>query len=259
MILGKPLAYWTGKYPLLGEIMAHREVCWFNLETESFEAFRRTMPVGREDLLDAAERLERFRPYMARAFPETLKAQGLIESPLVEAQRMRNAMASLFGRELTGRFLVKLDSHLPIAGSIKARGGIYEVLKHAESLALERGLISMEDDYTLLDSEESRSFFGKYSIAVGSTGNLGLSIGIMGLRLGFKVSVHMSADARGGRKTSSAKGGPVLSSIRGTTAPPYPGEEKRRNRIPAAILWMTKIPSISFWDMPSPPSGFANS
>ena len=72
------------------------------------------------------------------------------------------------------------------------------MLKHTEKLALEHGLITTDSDYSTL--LEKRDFFSKYKIQVGSTGNLGLSIGIASAALGYDVTVHMSADAKQWKK-----------------------------------------------------------
>ena len=74
------------------------------------------------------------------------------------------------------------------------------MLTHAEKLAIGAGLLNTADDYRKLLTPEFRGFFSQYSIAVGSTGNLGMSIGIMSARISFKVTVHMSADARAWKK-----------------------------------------------------------
>ena len=113
---------------------------------------------------------------------------------------MKKALEETYDAEIPGRLLLKMDSHLPIAGSVKARGGIYEVLKHAEDLALEHGMITEDDNYERLADDDMKEFFHQFTVQVGSTGNLGLSIGIMSAFLGFKVKVHMSADARQWKK-----------------------------------------------------------
>jgi D-serine dehydratase len=71
---------------------------------------------------------------------------GIIESELVAIPAMQKRLEKEFATAIPGTLLLKKDSHLPISGSIKARGGIYEVLTHAEKLALAAGLLSVEDD-----------------------------------------------------------------------------------------------------------------
>lgn len=200
VIQGKTLEQWKEEYPLMDKIICTEEAFWTNPKYGKSEDVIKKISLSEADVKDAEERLKRFAPYIAKVFPETQKTNGIIESPIAKIPNMQRKIEGMFNQEISGQLLLKCDSHLAISGSIKARGGIYEVLKHAEDLAIENGMLIVEDDYSILDSDKFREFFDKYSIAVGSTGNLGLSIGIMSAQLGFKVFVHMSADAKQWKK-----------------------------------------------------------
>ena len=189
-------------FPLIQKLIDLEEVSWFNPNITSLEEGLPYVGLNKTDIQAASDRLTRFAPYLAKAFPETAATGGIIESDLVTISHMKAALEQEYGLVIDGKMLLKKDSHLPISGSIKARGGIYEVLTHAEKLALNAGLLKESDDYSKLLSDEFRDFFKQYSIAVGSTGNLGMSIGIMSAKLGFSVSVHMSADAREWKKNT---------------------------------------------------------
>ncbi len=185
---------------LLEDVAKGKEVIWLNDDlTTASKAFS-DIPFTMADIDDAEARLARFAPFIQTIFPETVPQNGLIESPLTEIPSMQKHLETKYGAEISGRLFLKQDSHLAISGSIKARGGIYEVLKHAEDLALEHGKIKQTDDYTKFASPEFHSFFSQFKIQVGSTGNLGMSIGIMSAALGFHVIVHMSADAKQWKK-----------------------------------------------------------
>lgn len=191
---------WKQKLPLIEKLIAREEVLWLNPLLESTTTGIEKSGVTAADVEEATERLRRFAPYIEKVFPETESSNGIIESPVTEIPKMKAALESEYGIDIPGEILLKQDNALPISGSIKARGGIYEVLKHAETLAIENDLITIKDNYSKLADSEFKSLFSKHKIAVGSTGNLGLSIGIMSAKLGFQVTVHMSADAKQWKK-----------------------------------------------------------
>lgn len=153
--------------------------------------------ISLDDTKAAAARVARFAGLLAQVFPELAGTAGVVESPLVSASRLQPALGWAQGQ---GRLFVKADHSLPVAGSIKARGGMHEVLEFAERLALQHGIVGPGGDYCALTTPAARDVLGRYQVAVGSTGNLGLSIGVVASALGFKAAVHMSADAKEWKK-----------------------------------------------------------
>lgn len=185
--------------PTIRDVTEKKETLWINDRLLPFRLIDGLcqLVVSDEDIADAEERLTRFAPYIEKCFPETGETHGLIESPLKEIPDMKRSLEEAESK-IPGKLLLKMDSHLAIAGSIKARGGIYEVLKHAETLAIRSGKLDLRDNYAKI--VDLKDFFAQYTVQVGSTGNLGLSIGIMSAFLGFKVKVHMSSDAKQWKK-----------------------------------------------------------
>ncbi len=147
-------------------------------------------------IADAHARLERFRPTLAALFPELQPSDGRIASALLGAERLAPAIGF---EPAWGRLLVKADHDLPVGGSIKARGGLYAVLEVAERVASAAGLLGGRD-YRSLADDAARRTFARHRIVVGSTGNLGLSVGITAAALGFATTVHMSVEAREWKK-----------------------------------------------------------
>lgn len=206
----KDLKKWIENYPLLDKIIKLQPVVWLNPNKKKMEEIT-SLPVNKHDMEGAEKLWERFAPYLATAFPETKKTNGIIESLLKDISAMKNDLNKISTVKIEGGLFLKCDNELPIAGSIKARGGIFEVLYYAEQLALEAGLISKDDNYKAFASDPFKKLFKQHLIGVGSTGNLGLSIGIISAKLGFNVSVYMSADAKEWKKKLlRSKGAKVL-------------------------------------------------
>ena len=108
------------QYPLINKIASLKEVTWVNPSTMTTTEGLSHVGLNESDVKDASERLARFAPLFAKAFPETQLKGGLIESELVYVDSMKKQLEGRYNVTIPGRLLLKKDSHLPISGSIKA-------------------------------------------------------------------------------------------------------------------------------------------
>lgn len=168
-----------------------------------------------KDIDDAWERLKRFSSYVRSAFPETEKTGGIIDSPIERITETKKELENVTKENILGNLYAKRDDSLAVCGSLKARGGIYTIFKYAEELALQNGLLKETDDYKVLNTPKFKEFFSQYKISVGSTGNLGMSIGLSGKKLGFDVTVYMSEEAKAWKKKMLCHAGAKVIEFKG--------------------------------------------
>ncbi|RYY27348.1 MAG: D-serine ammonia-lyase [Sphingomonadales bacterium] len=141
--------------------------------------------------LDSARaRMQRFQPVLRHLFPES-GWDGIIRSELLDYPVAPAGIDAL---------RIKADHALPVTGSIKARGGIYDLLCRIERIAIAEGLIGTDGDYSALVQEQAHTVLSRFRIVVASTGNLGYSIGLAARAFGLAAQVHMSHDAKRWKK-----------------------------------------------------------
>jgi len=179
---------------LMADVRHETPTLWVNSQMSSTCLDDVTHLVSQDDFQATAQNWQNFAPLLEALFPELQSTSGVIDSQLLPVPNLQTAMGCTSTEY--GQFYLKADHALPIAGSIKARGGFYEVLMHAKVLAEDVGFLSPGEPITKLATPAAKAVFADYTIAVGSTGNLGLSIGLAARALGFQAVVHMSHDAK---------------------------------------------------------------
>lgn len=142
-------------------------------------------------IADADTVWRRFAPALASLF-ETPGGSGRIESPLLEYPASLVAGSKVF---------VKADHALPITATVKARGGVFALLRVIETIAERNGLLGPAGSYKVLTSKRARRVLASHTIVVASTGNLGWSIGLVATAFGLKAEVHMSDCAKAWKKS----------------------------------------------------------
>src|ERR1700757_4078479 len=93
IILGKTLDEWYASHPIIRQLVQLRETNWFNPAVAGVSIALRDVGLSAEDVADASARLARFASYLARAFPETAAAGGIIESELRPLPHLQSQLA----------------------------------------------------------------------------------------------------------------------------------------------------------------------
>lgn len=195
-----PKPTWLSRIP--DNVRSGRPTVWFNPQRGA----EPDKPLLEARLVDeAVADWKSFEPALARLFPALRASGGVIDSRLLPIDRQD--LLNAYGLGGAARLYAKTDHDLPLVGSIKARGGVYEVMIHARDLARRSGRLAEGEPLTRLADGDMREFFSGHRVLTGSTGNLGVSIGLSARALGFTVDVHMSADARAWKKALLRKAG----------------------------------------------------
>lgn len=177
------------------DVRARKPVLWINPERAAIVPRGQGDPFGKYEFDQACEAWRAMQPLLRALFPQEVGERGIASDlSLLDAGLVPGIGA------IGATVYLKRDDSLPVAGSIKARGGFFEVVNHAVSTCVEAGVLPGDAPFKALLDSPARAFLATRRLLVASTGNLGLSVGLIGRALGFAVDVHMSRDAKDWKK-----------------------------------------------------------
>ena len=78
--------------PIIEQLREGQEVTWLNPDKISFTEASKKCELHQEDVEDAERRFVRFAPLIQKYFLETIDKGGLIESPLIRIDTMKQSL-----------------------------------------------------------------------------------------------------------------------------------------------------------------------
>ncbi|MCL1888911.1 MAG: D-serine ammonia-lyase [Desulfovibrionaceae bacterium] len=204
---GRQWKEWLAFFPQIGSLAAGKPVLWNNNHGMAAGSALSGSGFTPQDVEDASLRLRRFTPFLGKVFPDMDQDRAFTASPLRESPAILETLTSLYHLPACANILFKLDNQLPFSGSVKDRGGVYEVLKLAESLAIYAEKLKWTDDYSRLVEPEMREFYSQFGLSIISGSSLGLAAGLAGKALGFRAMAHISASTERWKKEALRAGG----------------------------------------------------
>lgn len=173
---------------LIEKLRAGKPAVWINPRRQGGNRF--DADTAAEQIRGAEDLWQRFAPAIACLF-DMPGGSGRIHSPLLECP-----ITLVHGSPV----YVKADHALPVTACVKARGGIYALLRVLEDIAGRSGLLEGIESYETLAREPARKVFAEHTVVIASTGNLGFSVGVVATAFGLRAEVHMSDCAKAWKK-----------------------------------------------------------
>lgn len=174
--------------------LKNREEQFYKNDIISYSDYKKGLSFSGKDIEDARLLLKRFRPLIKEAL--SAFSDGKVESEFLKSE--------VLAKETGSEIYFKADFMIEPVRSVKARGALYEIIKHIDDILKDRRIYEEKEK---INAAYIREILRDYTVEVSSTGNLGIAVGLIARAFNFKVEVHMSKEAKRWKKDKLREAG----------------------------------------------------